>query len=354
MTIEQRPERWKRVPTALWQDWHWQLAHRVTGADLVRLAQELGVVREAADGVSARLEKVWQRFPAAVTPYYAALTLQAPAALGMQWLPSVGELLPGGSDDPFADSRMPLPGVVHRFDDRVLIAATQACAVRCRHCTRKGVLARLPCFDPVRDGAALHDYVAAHPKVREILISGGDPLMLPQRRLQALLDVVSAPTQIESVRIGTRVPVVLPMRITPALVAGLGASRKLWMCTHFNHAAELSATAVTACARLVEAGIPMANQSVLLKGVNDTVTAMHALCTALQQHRIKPYYLFQCDPVAGIEHLRVPHEEACGLERELASRLGGLAMPRFVCDMPSASAKIDLRAAGPSARAFAC
>jgi lysine 2,3-aminomutase len=347
VSIEQRPERWKRVPDALWHDWQWQREHVLAGEELLALGQELGLASRPSEADDNGLRLVLQRFPAAVTPYYAALSLASPQAVGAQWLPAVGELLPGGSPDPFADTSMPLPGVVHRFADRLLVAATRECAVRCRHCTRKGMLPAMTCFDPAVHGAALLDYVAAHPAVREIIVSGGDPLMLPDRRLRALLDVVTLPAQIESVRIGTRVPVVLPMRITTALSGWLGRYRKLWICTHFNHVDELTPSAIAAGAALVEAGIPMANQSVLLKGVNDTVGSMHALCTALQQHRIKPYYLFQCDPVAGIEHLRVDHAAACQIEGELAARLGGLAMPRFVRDLPDAPSKIDLRH-GPS------
>jgi lysine 2,3-aminomutase len=354
VSIEQRPERWKRVPAALWRDWQWQLDHRVSGCDLMALAQETLPASAPNGDAEPLLADVLHRFPASVTPYYAALSVHTHTALAAQWVPVAGELLPGGCEDPFADTAMPVPGVVHRFADRLLVAVTRDCAVRCRHCTRKNTLPQLVCFDPATHAAALMEYLDAHSEVREILVSGGDPLMLSDGRLKAVLDVVTSHPQIECVRIGSRAPVVLPMRITPALLATLGAYRNLWICTHFNHVDELTSEAVQACSALIEVGIPMANQSVLLKGVNDSIEAMATLCRALQRHRIKPYYVFECDPVAGTGHLRVDAATACTIERALRARLGGLALPRFVRDVAGATSKLDLCGATSAKDTLAC
>jgi lysine 2,3-aminomutase len=266
--------------------------------------------------------------------------------LARQALPDAAELAddPGMTADPFAEtsSAVCCHGVKQRFPDRVLVMAHGQCAMNCRHCTRKGLLGAA---EVVRTRQQLADavaYVEAHPQVREVLLSGGDPMMLPDALLEAFVRAFARLPQVDTVRIGTRVPAVFPERVTPALAKRLGAYKTVWVNTQFNHASELTPEAVAACAVLVDAGIPVSNQGVLLRGVNDSIEAMVELCAALQRARVRPYYMFQCDPVAGISHFRVPLARAREIARELPRRLGGLALPRFVRDLPGAPCKQEI------------
>ena len=323
-----------------WHDWRWQMRHAVTGhkADL------------AAFGVSEDvLEQVHRRYPIRISPY--ALSLLDPSnprdPLNLQALPSAQELsdtAPDVADDPFGERSEAAccHGLIRRFPDRVLVMAHDRCAMTCRHCTRKNLL---PDADVIRTPdqlAAAADWARAHPEIREVLISGGDPLLLSDQRVRSFVKAFADLPQIDAVRIGTRVPVTLPMRVTPALTAALGKSRKVWINTQFNHAREITPEAATACARLADAGIPLSNQSVLLKGVNDSTEALFELCAGLQRIRVRPYYIFMCDPVKGTSHFRVPLAKARRLERELAERIGGLALPRFVIDLPGSYRKTPI------------
>jgi lysine 2,3-aminomutase len=268
----------------------------------------------------------------------AQLSLENPQdPLNLQALPSPGELIeePGVVADPFAEKTRSACcyGLKRRFPDRVLVMAHGQCAMACRHCTRKGLLKDAEVVrTPAQLGAAVA-WVKAHPEVREVLSDA---------KLLALVRAFARLPQIDAVRIGTRVPVVLPMRITETLAKKLGAFKKVWVNTQFNHARELTPEASAACGTLVDAGMPVSNQCVLLRGVNDSVEALFDLCAALQRSRVRPYYVFLCDPVAGIAHFRVPIRRARLIERALAARLGGLALPRFVRDMPGAPCKMPL------------
>lgn len=323
----------RRQSARLWDDWRWQVRHALDANDLVAR----GLLDPAAHAVG-------RRYPVRVTPYYLSLVdWDDPAdPIRRQCLPDVAELAPEDTAvaDPFGECRPTgSPGLVHRFPDRVLVLTARQCAMRCRHCTRKNTLERqTPILGRAGLGRAV-DYVRAHSAVREVILSGGDPLLLGDARLLALVRAFTRLPQIDAVRIGTRAPAVMPMRITPGLAQALGASRRVWVNTQFNHARELTPEASEACARLVDAGIPVSNQSVLLRGVNDNLPALVALCAGLQRIRVRPYYLFVCDPIYGVQHLRVPIRRARVLGRELASRLGGLALPRLVLDVPGAPAK---------------
>ncbi len=320
-----------------WRDWRWQMRHAIAGADLDRAGLLSGeAARRAAD-----------RYPALVTPYFATLTEWNDPAdpLRRQWLPDGRELARrrDAGEDPFGERKLsPLPGVVHRFPDRLLVVATAACAMRCRHCTRKNTLTPCRVLNGERGLRDLLRYLRARPAVREVIVSGGDPLLLPDERLLPMIERLAALKQLDAIRIGTRLPSALPMRVTSSLARALGKHRKIWVNTQFNHARELTAEAAAACARLVEAGIPVSSQSVLLAGINDSAEAMAARCRGLQRLRVRPYYVFLCDPVAGTLHFRAPVARARRIARELSRRLGGQALPRFVADRPGADAKQPL------------
>lgn len=247
------------------------------------------------------------------------------------------------SKDPFGElgSTQKVPGLAQRFADRVLVMTTDRCFMRCAHCTRRWILGQAPVVRTSGDLARCVGYVKAHPKVRDVLLSGGDVLTLSDLEVKRFVDAFAALEQIEVVRICTRAPVDRPARITPALVRILSRSKKVWANVHINTADEV-ARAKGAAAKLVEAGIPVSSQTVLLKGVNDTGPKMLALLRALSAARIRPYYVFQCDPVLGLERFRVPLQKARRLERVCAESIGGLALPRFVMDVPGARRKVPL------------
>ena len=315
--------------------WRWQMAHATT----------------TGQGIPAA---VTGRFPFFATPYARALAARSPA-FAKQVFPDPRELAveKGIGPDPYHETGRAAKcyGLKQRFPDRVLVMTSATCAMNCRHCTRKGLLgSAAQVVRTPAELAACVRYVKAHPRVRDVLLSGGDPLVLADDRVMAFVDAFAALPQIEVVRLCTRMVSTLPMRLTPALVRRLAASKKVWVNTQFNCADELTPESRAACARLVDAGIPVSCQTVLLKGVNDSVPKMFALLTALQRARVRPYYVFQCDPVAGIAHFRVPLAKARAIERALACRLGGLALPRFVADLPGAARKIPLAELLPEAR----
>lgn len=308
-------------------DWRWQLAHTLG-------AQDLGFDPAALP------------FPCRVTPYYAVLAnWEDPAdPIRRQCCPDPRELEPERDPrftaDPFSEtgSAAIAPGIKQRFPDRVLAMVSIACSTYCRHCTRRGLLA-------TARAAKLEELLAVlaeRPGVREVLLSGGDPLLLEDDALLRWVDALAELPQLDAIRLCTRTPVVLPMRWTEALVVRLARSKRVWVQTQFNHPRELTARAIQAVDLLVEHGIPVSNQSVLLRGVNDEPAVMTELCAKLQRHRIRPYYLFECDPIAGIDHFRTDPAVAPALRDHLLSHLGGLACPRVVRDIPRAAHKCDV------------
>ena len=258
---------------------------------------------------------------------------------------SRAELVDGGyGSDPFGEAGRAKRcwGLKQRFPDRVLVMTSDRCFVNCRHCTRRGLLESA---QVVRTDEQLHacvDYVKAHPKVRDVLLSGGDILTLADREVMRFVDAFASLPQVEVVRVCTRAVSVNPSRITAKLARLLGRTKKVWVNTQFNCADEVTEEARKAAALLTDAGVPVSCQTVLLKGVNDSAAKMLALLRRLSAARIRPYYVFQCDPVAGIDHFRVPLSKAKEIERVCAERIGGLAMPRFVADIPGARRKIPI------------
>ena len=246
--------------------------------------------------------------------------------------------------DPFGetDAAAGVYGLKQRFADRVLVMTSDSCFMNCRHCTRKGLLHEAEVVRTDEELQNCVEYVKTHPQVRDVLLSGGDPLVLPDGEVLRFVEAFVALDQIEVVRLCTRAPCVNPERVTVVLARRLRACGKVWVNTQFNCAGEMTAEAAAACGALVDAGIPVSCQTVLLAGVNDSVEAMLALFRALQRARVRPYYVFQCDPVAGVSHFRVPVEKAKEIAAGCAERIGGLALPRFVADIPGASRKIPL------------
>jgi lysine 2,3-aminomutase len=246
--------------------------------------------------------------------------------------------------DPLGEERtMPVPGLIHRYPDRCLTIVTGDCAVYCRHCNRKRMW-REKKPGVVRERLqAMVDHVARTPSIREVIVSGGDPLLIPERMLDWFLGALQAVPHVEVLRIGSRAPVTLPMRITPELCAMLKRHRPLWFNTQFNHVREITPESAAACERLLTAGIPVSNQSVLLKGVNDDYETMRDLLYGLERISVRPYYLFQCDPVRGTDHFRA--EICTGMEimEKLRRTISGLCLPRYVLDCPGDGGKIPLQ-----------
>ncbi len=323
-----------------WSDWRRQLAHRITTPDaLLNLFPEFP---------TAQLEQnAFLTFPMAITPYYASL-IQNPGfddPVFAMSVPQSAELHdpPYLSTDPLGESwLMPVPGVIRRYNDRVVLLTTVDCPTRCRHCTRKwshissyelDIRAILP--DAVQ-------FLRSHPEIREVLVSGGDPLILSDSVLDRILSSLRQVPSIDIIRIGTRAPVTLPMRITPALTKILKRYHPVWINTHFNHPAEITPDAAAACERLADAGCPVGNQTVLLKGINDSEACIERLCRMLVRHRVRPYYLFQCDLVPGVEHFRTPLQTGIKIIDHLRKHVSGIAIPTFVVDTPGHGGKIPV------------
>lgn len=261
----------------------------------------------------------------------------------LQMLPNRAELeaaIEGDCPDPFLETgeASPFPGVVRRFKDRILVFVTDACAMRCRHCTRKNLLA----IHSPPDGERLSEiarYVLGNGEIREVLLSGGDPLMLRDDEIVPLTERFAVIPSVDAVRIGSRIPCTFPARVTKKLAGMLSRTKKVWLNTQFNHPGEITPEAERACALLVNNGIPVSCQTVLLKGINDNAQTLAELFRRLQRIRVRPYYAFAGDPVSGTAHFRVSREKARELECEVAQMVGGLALPRFVIDRPGAKRK---------------
>ena len=324
-----------------WNDWRWQMRRALTSLDAV---VAYGKVPESERAVLAR---VVEKYPVIISPYYLCLidfqNPQDPIRLQSFPVREETEWIDMGEPDPLEEEEdMPVAGLVHRYPDRVLMQVTNLCPMNCRHCTRKreweeGVWHRT---DAEID--AMVEYLAKTPQVRDVLISGGDPLVLSTPRLERILSKLRALPHIEIIRIGTRFPVVLPQRIDNELVEMLSRYRPLWVNTHFNHPREITHEASQACEKLQRDGMPMNNQSVLLKGVNDSLPVMRALCHGLLKIGVRPYYLYQCDPVRGTEHLRTSVWKGIEIVEGLRGHTTGFAVPQFVIDAPGGGGKVPL------------
>jgi len=314
----------------------------------IRLPTELVAAGLAPADALADLARVAQRYAVAITPEIAALIDRADPRdpIARQFVPSAAELdlAPGEHADPIGDHvHAPVEGIVHRYPDRVLLKLVNVCAVYCRFCFRREMIGPgrpMPSADAI--DAAL-GYVAAHPEIWEVILTGGDPLVLSARRLGAAMRRIAAIEHVKIIRLHTRLPVAAPDKITPALVRALKVPGKtIWLALHANHPRELTQAVRAACARLIDAGIPMVSQSVLLKGVNDDVATLEALMRAFVECRIKPYYLHHADLAPGTAHFRTTLREGQALMRALRGRVSGLAQPTYVLDIPGGHGKVPV------------
>jgi len=324
-----------------WNDWHWQLKNRITDAQTLRKYIELLPEEEAVFADEAF------SFRMAITPYYLSLIDHSNPndPVRMQSIPRIQESYLSSSDmsDPLhEDGDAPVPGMTHRYPDCVLLLLTDQCAMYCRHCTRRRKAGEHDAPMPKENVDKAIEYIREHEEVRDVVLSGGDPLTLGDDRLDEILSKLSKIDHLDIVRLGTRTPVVLPMRFTPSLMAVLKKYPFVWLNTHYNHPQEISETAAKALATIAETGLPMGNQSVLLKGINDHVDVMKALVHKLVRNRVRPYYIYQCDLSEGIGHFRTPIARGIEIIESLRGHTSGLCVPTYVVDAPGGGGKIPV------------
>ena len=330
------------VPDSLWKDWKWHFRNRITNIN--QLDQFIPLSSEE----KAQLRLVTMRYPLSITPYYLSLINpdDPDDPIRKQAVPSVLEMTMStmGLEDPLAEKEdSVVPGLVHRYPDRVLMVLTNICPMLCRHCTRKREWRHGGWVRTEGEIEAMLDYLRRNEAIRDVIISGGDPLTLSTSHLESIISRVREIGHIEIIRIGTRLPVVLPQRIDNELCAMLSKYGPIWLNTHFNHPREITPEAAEACDRLLRSGIPVNNQSVLLRGVNDDVETMLKLCQGLLRIKVRPYYLFQCDEVQGAEHLRTPVETGIKIIEGMRGHTSGLAVPTFVIDLIQGGGKVPLQ-----------
>ncbi len=330
------------VPAKDWDDWKWQFRHRIT------TVEELAKYLPLSSIEKSQLDLVINRYPFSVTPYYLSLIHPEDRndPIRKQAIPCFDEITMAdmGEEDPLEEKRdSVVPGLVHRYPDRVLMVLTDICPMFCRHCTRKREWQHGGWVRKEEEIDLMMNYIRNHPKVRDVIISGGDVMTLSTDRLERVLYKLRKIESVEMVRIGSRYPVVLPQRIDAELCDMLSKYGPIWFNTHFNHPNEITPEAAQACDRLLRAGVPVNNQTVLLRGINDSVETQLKLSHALLKAKVRPYYLFQCDEVQGTEHLRTPVETGISIIEGMRGHTSGLAIPAFVIDLPSGGGKVPLQ-----------
>ena len=341
-TSAQRRRFFGHIADSTWNDWKWHFRNRITSVD--QLTKFIPLTAEE----QAQIRLVTKRYPLSITPYYLSLINpdDPEDPVRKQAIPSFYEIaLAGmGSEDPLEERRdSVVPGLVHRYPDRALMVLTDICPMFCRHCTRKREWHNGGWVRTAQEIEAMLDYIRAHKTIRDIIISGGDPLTLSTQHLEDIISRLRRIAHVEIIRIGTRFPVVLPQRIDAELCAMLSKYGPIWLNTHFNHYREITPEAAVACDRLLRSGIPVNNQSVLLRGINDTVEIQTKLCQGLLKIKVRPYYLFQCDEVEGTEHLRTPVEVGIRIIEGMRGHTSGLAVPTFVIDLSQGGGKVPLQ-----------
>jgi lysine 2,3-aminomutase len=329
---------WENVTETQWNDWKWQVKNRIS--TLKDLKEVVNLTPDEEEGVKKSLEILRM----GITPYYAMLMDKddATCPVRMQAVPTINETYKSDADmdDPLhEDEDSPVHGLTHRYPDRCLLLVTDQCAMYCRHCTRRR-------FAGSKDDEVGMDYIDKAieyirntPVIRDVLLSGGDALLISDEKLEYIVKSLSEIPHVDIVRIGSRTPVVLPQRITPELVGMLKKYHPVWLNTHFNHSKEVTPETKKACALMADAGIPLGNQSVLLRGINDCVHVMRHLVHDMVKNRVRPYYIYQCDLSVGIEHFRTPVSKGIEIIEGLRGHTSGYAVPTFVVDAPGGGGK---------------
>jgi len=325
-----------------WSDWRWQLRNRI------RNLQGLERVFDLSADERSAVERLGDRLPVGITPYYASLLAAGDPndPLRRTMVPVMDEfsVSPSEAEDPLnEDGDMPVPGLVHRYPDRVLFLVTSFCATYCRYCTRSRLVGTTGeyHFNQAQYERALA-YIAAHPEIRDVLISGGDPLTMQDARIEWLLSRLHAIEHVEFVRMGSKVPSVLPQRITEEFCAMLRRNGPVWISIHFMHPNELTPEVAQACSRLANSGVPLGSQTVLMRGVNDDPETMKRLMHGLLKNRVRPYYIYQCDPIPGSSHFRTDVAKGLEIIESLRGHTTGYAVPTFVIDAPGGGGKVPL------------
>lgn len=338
---------WKEIPLfkgvsdEQWNDWTWQVANRLT------TVEEIAQVVNLTEQERKDIEKVMSGFRVGITPYYASLMDpdDPRCPVRMQAVPTLMETHRGEADmlDPLhEDEDSPAPGLTHRYPDRVLFLITDQCSMYCRHCTRRRLAGENDGARSREDIDKCIEYIKKTPQIRDVLLSGGDCLLVSDEVLEYILTQLRKIPHVEIVRLGSRTPVVMPQRITDDLCNMLKKFHPVWLNTHFNHIKEITPEAQEALAKLANAGIPLGNQSVLLRGVNDCPHIMRDLVHALVKNRVRPYYIYQCDLSLGIEHFRTPVSAGIQIIESLRGHTSGYAVPTFVVDAPGGGGKIPV------------
>ncbi|MCS7311920.1 MAG: KamA family radical SAM protein [Acidobacteria bacterium] len=337
-----RVSAWSNVSRQCWYDWRWQWRH------LIRTTVDLEQLGRLRPDVAESLRSVAVVYPVVVSPYYASLMDPDDPAdpIRRQAVPDLEEVagLTDLSPDPLGERRLEVvPGLIHRYTDRVLLIVSNMCSTFCRHCFRKRILGRPGVATAVRHLETAVDYIRRHPEVRDVILSGGDPLVLPTSVLARLLRALRSIPHVEIIRLGTRVPVTLPMRVwDPSLLAVLDRYGPIWCLTQFNHPREVTPETHATVQMLLRVGVPVLNQAVLLRGINDDVETQRALHRALVRACVKPYYLHHTDPVRGTHHFRVSLGRGLEIMEGLRGHISGLAIPTYVVDLPDGGGKVPL------------
>lgn len=322
-------------------DWRWQLKNRI------KTINELEKYIAINNNEKRELEKCLKNFNMSITPYYASLmdVSDPRCPIRLQAIPTHSELNISGDemDDPLGeDSQSPLKGIIHRYPNRVLLLSTYRCAMYCRHCTRRRIVGSEDLELSNSEIKKCVEYIRNNVQITDVLISGGDPLMLSDMKLEYIIKSIREISHVEIIRIGTRIPAVLPMRIDDKLVAMLKRFHPIYINTHFNHPKELTIESCMALGRLADSGIPLGNQTVLLRGINNNSLILKELFTKLLKNRVKPYYLYQCDLARGISHFRTTVDEGLNIMRDLQGVISGMAIPKYVIDAPNGGGKIPI------------
>ena len=338
---DNRKKFFPEVTDEQWNDWRWQVRNRIETLD--DLTKYIHLTEEEKEGVRKSL----QTLRMAITPYYLTLidTENPNCPVRKQAIPTAAEVHQADADllDPLhEDEDSPVPGLTHRYPDRVLFLITDMCSMYCRHCTRRRFAGQSDASTPDDNIEKAIEYIANTPQVRDVVLSGGDALLISDEKLEYIISRLRDIPHVEIIRIGSRTPVVLPQRITEDLVNMLKKYHPVWLNTHFNHPQEMTPDAELAVARLANAGVPLGNQAVLLRGVNDCVHVMKNLMHILVKNRIRPYYIYQCDLSMGLEHFRTPVSKGIEIIEALRGHTSGYAVPTFVVDAPGGGGKIPV------------